>query len=129
PPEADPAWQPFTARGVAAFGTASWRRLSLVQLLVALFLASMMVWLTVQSWFPAIERSIAALPDSARIQERKLSWPAESPILLAENRFLSFAVDLEHEGGIRSAAHLNVELGRDNWTLSSIFIHANFPYA
>jgi hypothetical protein len=105
------AWQPFTFRGVADFARVRLSRLWLVQLLVGLIVGVAVAWSAHLTWYPVIGSSVAALPDDGVIRAGQLEWPVESPMLLAENRFLSVAVDLEHGGQARYPAHLHVEFG------------------
>ena len=114
------AWQPFTPRGVAAFGRASWRRLLLVQFVCALMPAAAVVGFLQQSWFPVIEEAINQLPPEGEIRSQRLNWRGDSPVSLAENRFLAITVDLNHSGGVRSPAHVQVEFGRTDVKILSL---------
>src|SRR5256885_639173 len=80
------AWQPITARGVAAFSRASWGRLFLVQFIVALIARVAVVGCVHGACFPAIAAAIRQLPAQAEIRSGKLNWPADAPAMLAENR-------------------------------------------
>jgi hypothetical protein len=83
------AWQPLTARGVAAFAGASFGRLWSVQLVCALLAAATVVWGVAECWFPTIRKAIRKLPPQGEIRSGRLSWPEASPQNPAENRFLS----------------------------------------
>jgi len=113
------AWQPLTPRGVAAFSRARIGRLLLVQLIVALLVASGVMWFLATAWFPVIREAIRQLPDTGFIQDRQLSSPHASSAPLAENRFLSVVVDLGATGPPSRAADLRVEFHRDNFALCS----------
>jgi hypothetical protein len=115
------AWQPLTPKGVAAFAGASLGRLLGVQFLVALLAAGTAVWFLHSAWFPVVTRAIGQMPDQGEIRAGKLDWRGESPRLLAESRFLALAVDLRHEGHARSPAHLEVEFGRNDFNVFSLF--------
>jgi hypothetical protein len=115
------AWQPLTPGGVAAFACASWGRLLLVQLVAALLAASIVVWFVQARWFSVVTTAIKALPAQSEIRSGHLQWPNKPVQTLAENRFLGLCVDLEHEGGARSPAHIQLEFGRDNFRLLSLF--------
>jgi len=122
------AWQPLTARGVATFAYASWRRLLLVQLVCALLNAATVFWFVHQAWFPVIERAINQLPAEGKIRSTRLDWRGDSPVGLAENPFLSLLVDLDHTGGARSPAHVQVEFGRADVKILSLFGSLQISY-
>ncbi len=122
------AWQPLTFRGVAAFASASFGRLFLVQLVFAVIAAAIMVWFVQRAWFPVINRAIAKLPADAHIRGQRLTWNAEEPRSLAENRFLSLAVDMKHEGKARSPSHFQVELGERDVKVMSLLGYAQTGY-
>jgi hypothetical protein len=114
------AWQPLTVRGVAAFARASWGRLLLVQLIVALVAAGVVVWFLHRAWFPVIAQAIQALPPKGEIRSGRLEWRGASPALLADGRFLAIAVDLDRTGETRSPAHVQIEFGREGFRLYSL---------
>ena len=115
------AWQPLTSRGVAAFARASVGRLLLVQLIVALLAAGTVVWFLQECWFPTIGEAIRALPAQGELRSGGLEWTGPSPTSLAEGRFLAFAVDLDHTGEVRSPAQVQVEFGRADFKVYSLF--------
>jgi len=123
------AWQPFTPRGVAAFALAPSRRLLLVQLVCALLAAAAVVGFLHQSWFPVIEQAINQLPSEGEIRSQRLSWRGDSPVNLAENRFLAITVDLNHVGGVRSPAHVQVEFGKTGVKILSLLgsLEGSYP--
>src|SRR6185295_4390797 len=115
PDETDaPAWQPLTPRGVAAFARAPMWRLWLVQFLFAAAVAATVGWFLHVNWFPIIQQAVRRLPEQGEIRAGRLDWTNASPQLLAEGRFLAVSVDLNHGGGVRSPAHVQVEFGRDD---------------
>lgn len=122
------AWQPFTPRGVAAFAHAPLRRLLLVQFLIALLVALAVVWFLYDGYFPAINKAIGQLPPTGEVRGGVLDWHGDSPVLLAENRFLALSVDLEQAAKIRSVAHVQIELGRTNFFCHSLFGYLESPY-
>jgi len=122
------AWQPLTARGVAAFACAPFGRLLLVQLFVALLAAGTVVWFLHQCWFPTIGSAIQALPPHGMLRSGTLEWSGSSPTCLAEGRFLAFVVDLDHAGRARSPAHVQVECGRQDFKVYSLFGFAQRAY-
>jgi len=115
------AWQPFTGRGVAAFAQATFGRLLLVQFLIAVLVACGVVWFVHTRWFSVTTVALDRLPAAGEIRFSALNWPVDSPQLLAENRFLAIIVDLRHEGNARSPAHVQVEFGRSDLKLLSLF--------
>jgi hypothetical protein len=123
------AWQPLTARGIAAFARASFGRLLLVQLVFAFTAAASVVWFLHRDWFPVISKVVSALPAGSEIRGRRLNWTGASPECLAENRFLSVSVDLRHEGQARSPAHLQLELGASTLKCLSMagFLETGYP--
>ncbi|MEI6779461.1 MAG: hypothetical protein WCQ21_00950 [Verrucomicrobiota bacterium] len=123
------AWQPLTMRGVAAFARASLGRLLVVQLIVAMLAAGTVVWFLQTCWFPIISEAIRALPLQGEIRSGSLDWIGSSPTRLAEGRFLSFVVDLDHAGDARSPAHVQVEFGQADFKVYSLlgFVRGTYP--
>ena len=115
------AWQPLTVRGVAAFATAPLGRLLLVQVFVALVTAGTVVWFVHRAWFPTIGEAIRGLPATGEIRSGRLDWPGLPAVRLAEERFLAFDVDLDHTGAVRSPAQVEVEFGRGDFKVYSLF--------
>jgi hypothetical protein len=130
-PNAKPpfAWQPLTPQGVAAFASARFGRLLLAQFVFAMLAAGTVLWFLHRDWFPVIEQAIGRLPEQGEIRSARLDWRGDSPILLAEGRFLALAVDLDHEGEARSPAHVAVEFGRSDFQVLSLFgfVQGTYP--
>jgi hypothetical protein len=122
------AWEPVTPRGVAAFAHAPLRRLLLVQLIVALLGGGAVAWLLQAGVFPTVTTAIEQLPTDGEIRQATLDWRASSPRLLADGRFLSFAVDLDHSGEMRSLAHFQFEFGRKDVLVNSLLGYASVAY-
>jgi hypothetical protein len=97
------------------------RRLLLVQLVVALLVAGSVVWFVHRAWFPTIGEAIRRLPPQGEIRSGRLEWAGDSPVRLAEGRFLAVGVDLDHAGGVRSPAHVQVDFGRADLKVYSLF--------
>ena len=114
------AWQPLTPRGVAAFAYATLGRLLAAEFLMALLAAATVVWFLHTGWFPTISQAINQLPPTGEIRAGRLDWQGESPVTLAEGRFLAFTVDLKHEGRARSPAHIQVEFGQADYNVFSL---------
>jgi len=122
------AWQPLTPAGVSSFAAGSFTRLFLIQFVVALIAAAAVVWFFAQDWFPVISKAIENLPSEGAITRGTLDWRAESPKRLSDNMFLSVVVDLDHTGIARNPAHVQLEFGRTNFKLFSLFGFWTFRY-
>jgi hypothetical protein len=122
------AWEPVTPRGVAAFARASNGRLFLVQLMVALIVAATVVWFIYDAWFPTVRAAIKQLPEAGEIRSGKMNWRGTSLQRLTEGTFLAFTVDLDHTGEARSAAHVEVEFGRESFFIRSLFGYTEAHY-
>ncbi len=125
------AWQPLTPRGVAAFAHASTGRLLLVQFVFAAMTAATVGWFLVTAWFPVVQQAIQQMPTEGQLASGVLDWRGESPSVLADNHFLALTVDLDHEGEARSPAHVQVEFGRTDFIVFSLFgqLRSKYPTA
>jgi hypothetical protein len=92
-----------------------------VQYIVALFAAGSVVWFLHQAWFPTIGDAIRQLPPQGELRSGRLDWHGPTPLRLAEGRFLALVVDLDHSGEARSAAQVQVEFGRTDCKVFSLF--------
>ena len=97
------AWQPFTPRGVAAFGLATFTRVFLVQGAVAALVGFALIWALRAAWVPVISEAIQRLPETGIIQRGELSFTNQSPQRIAENSHLAVVIDLD---GTREAGHV-----------------------
>jgi hypothetical protein len=122
------AWQPLTLRGVAAFAGAPLRRLLLGQFIVALVAAASVAWFVHRAWFPTIGDAIRQLLPQGELRSGSLDWQGPTPSLLAEGRFLAIVIDLDHAGAARSPAHVQVEFGRTDCKVFSLFGYARAAY-
>jgi hypothetical protein len=122
------AWQPLTLRGAAAFAHATTRRLLLVQFLMAVLAASAVAWALHAAWYPVISQAIAGLPAHGAIRAGQLDWRGESTQSLAAGRSLAVAVDLDHAGAAHSPADVEVEFGRSDVRIGSLFGYVRMPY-
>jgi hypothetical protein len=137
-PDADPkavpvekrrsAWQPLTPGGVAAFAQAPLKHLLIVQVLVALFIATTLSWLLFSVWFPTIASAINVLPENGRITSGRLQWQGPTVTTLAESPFLAITVDLNHAGTARSPAHFQLEFAAFDCRLYSLFGFVTIEY-
>jgi len=127
--QAASAWQPLTPRGIAAFSGSSFARLIAVQFVVAMLVAASVLWLLLTAWFPVIEAAIRALPEKGEIQAGRLQWNGDNAVTLADSRFLAITVDPLHRGEARSPAHVQLEFGRFDCRILSLFgfIQVDYP--
>lgn len=122
-------WQPLTPGGIAAFARAHLGRLLLVQLVIAIFCGAALAWFVRHAWFPVIGQAILHLPqEESEIRSGQLQWQLNSPEFLGENRFLALAVDLKHEGQVRSPAHVAVEFGATDFKIFPLFGYTRGTY-
>lgn len=107
-------WEPLTPHGVAAFAGAPFRRLLLVQVVVALIAAGAVAWFLESACLPVVRSAIRHLPAQGVIRDEQLDWHGDSPAQLAGNHFLGISVDLNHSGQLGRDAELQIEFGRKN---------------
>jgi len=122
------AWEPLTPRGVAAFARARLSRLLLVQFVIASLAAAAVVWFLSDGCFPTVRAAIRHLPVAGEIHAGRLDWPAHTPQLLAEGRFLAFIVDPNHSGQIHSPADVQIEFGAQTVRVFSLLGYQDFSY-
>ena len=121
--------EPFTPRGVAAFGRAKLRWLLLAQLIFASLAAIAVAWLFYCGCFPTIQAAIENLPADGEIHSGRLDWSAP-PQMLAEGRVIAFDVDPDHSGQLQSTtADFQIEFGRESVRVISLFGYMDFFYA
>ncbi len=122
------AWQPITPQGVADFAHAPWRRLLLVQILVALLVGCGVAWFAHDGYFTVISDAIVHLPETGEIRNGQLKWNGETPTVLAKNTFLALTVDLEHGGRLRTTSHIQFEFGQTNLYVQSLLGYLELKY-
>jgi hypothetical protein len=130
-PSAEPpakAWLPLTPSGVAAFAHASFAKLWLVQLIMAVLTAAVLVWVLDADFFPVVTSAVDHLPQEGSISAGRLNWKGETAQQLSRNHFVAFSVDLEHTGQTRSPSQLQFEFGQADLRIYSIFGRAELPY-
>ncbi|HEX3799288.1 MAG TPA: hypothetical protein VH413_11350 [Verrucomicrobiae bacterium] len=123
-----PAWEPLTPRGVAAFAGASFGRLFLAQLLVAMLAAAAVAGFLRHAWFPVVRDAVHVLPAQGKIADQKLDWRGNNPQQLAQNRFLGIGVDLHHSGQLGREAHLQIEFGGEDVRVYSLLGYEVIEY-
>jgi hypothetical protein len=122
------AWQPLTPRGVAAFALAPLNRLWLAHGVVAMLCAVTTVWFVNTSWLPVIRQALARLPSGAGIRAGRLHWVGDSPVRLAENRFLALVVDEKDVRAGGRVADFEVVFRGTNVALSSLLGSVQVAY-
>lgn len=122
------AWQPFTFGGVAALARATSGRVVAVELVVAAVATAAILSLVASDWFPVLDQAIAALPETGRIERRRLHLPFSGSRILAENPFLAVVVEGTPAGSVSAGSDLRVELRRDQWRLCSVPGCIAMPY-
>jgi hypothetical protein len=122
------AWQPFTPRGVAAFAFAPWGRLLLAQLVVAALCAAIAAWFVRINWVPVVRAAVEGLPAGAGVRGGILRWTTNTPVRLAENRFLALVVDAQGTATAGRVADLEVTLHDRHLTAASLLGSVQIPY-
>ena len=113
-----PAWQPFTFAGVAAFAGARLARVGVAQLLTAALVGASLAWCLARSFAPVVDAAVARMPDGAVLRNGALSGVSSQ--LLAENKFLSIAIDLDDLGSLGEDADLQISLHRDGLQVACV---------
>lgn len=122
------AWQPFSPRGVAAFAFAPWGRLLLVQGVVAMVCAAIVVWFVRTGWIPVVRETIPNLPAGAGVRGGILRWTTNTPVRLAEDRFLALVVDAQDTATAGRVADLEVTLHERHFTVASLLGEVRIAY-
>ncbi|MSU27031.1 MAG: hypothetical protein EXS27_03830 [Pedosphaera sp.] len=123
------ASQPFSFGGVAAFARAPFGRLLVAQLVTAAAVAGCVVWLLARQWCPVIETAISQLPsERAIVHEGQLVWPAREANVLAETHFLAVVVSPREADDTGQTADLQLEFGKSQFRISSLFGYLAWPY-
>ena len=123
-----PVWQPLTFSGVADFARARWARLLLVQGLLAAFLVAAGLLFLGRCWFPVVTQATKDLTEFGTLKNARLAWPKSAALVLAENRFLGFVVDLEETGAAGRISDVQVVFARDRMHFISLLGPAYLPY-
>ena len=123
------AWQPLTPGGVGAFARATYGRILIIQAIFGLIGGASVGWVLDRTWFPVIDKAIAAAPAGSQVQWGRLRWTGDLPRQLAENRFVGVGVDLKHEGLARGPSDIQIELGETSVKVISWlgFVESSYP--
>ena len=123
------AWLPLTPYGVAAFAQGSFARLATVLLAVAALFAAVTVWFLCACWVPVMSEAVHRLPEKAAITGGALSWEADTPVRLGENKWLAVVVDARDAEAAGRVADLEVVLGGRRLAVASLLGSSGFRYA
>jgi hypothetical protein len=127
-PAASYTTEPITPRGVVGFAHAGVLRLWFGQLVAAVLVALSVLWFFNDSCVPAVDQAIHHLGGVGEIFSGELAWHGDSPVVLAEERFLALVIDLNHTGTVHCTSDFQVEFGRDSIRVISLLGYADFYY-
>jgi hypothetical protein len=119
-PRPPAAWNPFTPAGIAAFASATFQRLFLVECLVALLASATLLWFILSACLPTLRAAIQQLPDAGRIEGGQWVTPPATPALLAESRILALVADPSRERRAGLQADFQVALHRTDFEICSL---------
>lgn len=119
---------PFTVRGVGRVAIAPIGRLFLIELVVALAITAVFGLFVNANWFSQITTAIGNLPGRGELNRGVFLWQGDSPVQLAGNKFIAFAIDPNHEADLGHEADLCVELGYTDVQLHSLLGYTRIPY-
>lgn len=122
------AGQPITFGGVAAFTQASWRRLFIVQAVVAGGGVAAVLILLLNAWLPAFDAAVDHLPDNGYILRGELAWPTSEAVQLTDSRWLTIIVAPMNTHEFGKSADFQIEFQRKEARLYSMFGYMQFPY-
>jgi hypothetical protein len=122
-------WLPFTPGRVASFAHAGLWRLLIMQAAFAAVTAIVTGWCIYNKSFSTIDAAIENLPAAGEIRSAQLNWQGQSPLVLAEGSLVALTVDLDHSGSLRPPADVQVEFGRNDFRIRSLFgiVEAGYP--
>ncbi len=122
------AGQPITFGGVAAFAHVSWRRLFIVQAILAGGAVAAVLVLLFSAWLPAIESAIHNLPENGYILRGELAWPDLEPKQLNESRWLTVIVTPVNKHSFGQSADLRLELHAKEARFYSLLGYTRMEY-
>lgn len=120
PPQPPFAWQPLTPRGVARFADATLSRVLLVELIFAIVAASTVVWVLQRDYVPVISHAVDAMPDGARVRNRRLQGIPDT--LLFQNQFLALAIAPSDDTDLGQSADLQVQFRPADVRIGVVFL-------
>jgi hypothetical protein len=117
-PDAAPAaWLPLTPRGVAAFASATFSRLFIIELIFALLAAGAVVWFIDTAWCPVVRQAIRRLPEQGVLRDGRLQLGVTPIVPAPEGRFLALTVDLDNRGEPSPFCDLHVKFRQENFLI------------
>jgi len=122
------AGQPITFGGVAAFAHVSWRRLFIVQAILAGGAVAAVLVLLFSAWLPAIDSAIHNLPENGYILRGELAWPDLEPKQLNESRWLTVIVTPVNKHSFGQSADLRLELHAKEARFYSLLGYTRMEY-
>jgi hypothetical protein len=122
------AGQPITFGGVAAFALTSWRRLFILQAIVALAGAAAVGVLLFGALLPALDQAVQRLPDNAYILRGELAWPELESSQLVDGHLLAIVVSPTGTHELGRSADIRVELRAKEFRFYSMFGYVAKPY-
>lgn len=93
-----------------------------------MFIAATVLFMLGGRWFPVVSSAVRGLTDFGAVREGRLAWPKAEASMLAENRFLGLAVDVEETGAAGQVADLQIEFGRERIKFVSLLGYVSVPY-
>ena len=122
------AGQPITFGGVAAFAETSWRRLFIIQAIVALAGTAAMGLFLFGTLLPALDKAVTNLPENAYILRGELAWPDLDSVLLVDDHALAILVSPTGTHELGRATDIRVELRAKEFRYYSMFGYVVQPY-
>src|ERR1051326_885881 len=113
-PAAPVAWLPLTPRGVAAFAHATFSRLFIVQLIVALPAAAAVTRFLNTAWCPVLREAIRQLPEQGVLRDGQLQIQAPPIVPAQTSRFLTVTIDPENLSQPNLFADLRLIFRKEN---------------
>lgn len=116
----------MTPGGVATFANAPLSQLIATQGTFAFLLFLTLIYYLSQSWVPAINDTIEALPSGSRVADGKLRIPVTNPIYFTQNRLVGIMWASNDAPG--QGSDIQVRLMPDEIQISALFGILSLPY-
>lgn len=120
--------QPLTFAGIAKIAEKRSGVLFGYQIIVAIMAAAVVVTFFGLAWEPVFKRAIASLPDSGAIQNGELNWSGVVPVRTTGSSLLWLSINPADAAESGEGADLQVEAGRTELRLRSLFGYLAIPY-
>jgi len=122
------AWQPFTFKGVAAFGSAGAGGTLLIACLIGCLAAAASAYFLCRAWLPVVSSAVGNLPPRAEIRGERLSWPTNASATLGESAFLALRINPTARLDPGQSADVQVVFTRSTLEVSDLFGAISIPY-